>query len=384
MMKMKRIKQDIKMYDTTLRDGEQMAGVVFSPSEKLKLASKISDFGASIIGIMPAISKDEMKLARIISDMGLKSDITAATMLRKEHIDLAAYCGVNRVILFTSISDIHLKNKLCITKEENLNRSLEFIEYAYGLGLKVDFAAEDATRADMNHIIEFINSVSNKVDYFLPCDTLGILTPFDTYRFIATIKKNCDCKIGMHAHNDFGQATANTLAGLEAGADLFSGTFNGIGERTGNAPIEEIVMALKIQYGVNLNLRYEMINGICNLVERCSKVRLQKHKPVCGRNAFSHESGIHVNGILKYPKNYENFNPRIIGSRRRILFGKHSGISSLRYLFSDEFSDEELSEILNEIKEMSQLQKRAFSEEEIMDLYGTKTDNLGLIAENRI
>lgn len=367
--KMPKIKQKIKVYDTTLRDGEQMPSVVFSSREKIKLASKISEFGVNIIGIMPAISDKEKEVAKTISNMGLNSDITAATMLRKEHIDIASDCGTQRIILFSSVSDIHLKNKLKITREENINRSLEFIEYARQLGLTVDFAAEDATRADMNYVIEFINAISKKVDYFLPCDTLGVLTPFQTYDFIKKIKQNCNCKIGMHVHNDFGQATANTLAGLEAGADMFSGTFNGIGERTGNVPIEEVVMALKIQYGLDLNVKYEMINEICNLVERYSRVRLQKHKPISGRYAFAHESGIHVDGILKYPPNYENFNPTIIGRRRKILFGKHSGMCSLRYLFGNRFSEQELISILSDIKERSQIQKKAFSEREIVNLY---------------
>ncbi|MBW2984304.1 homoaconitate hydratase [Candidatus Woesearchaeota archaeon] len=379
---MNKIKQKIKVYDTTLRDGEQMPGVVFSPEEKIELASKIAEFGVDIIGIMPAISDKEEKATKIISNIGFNSDITAATMLRKDHIDTAAECGAQRVILFSSLSDIHLKNKLRIAREENINKSLEFIEYAYGLGLKVDFAGEDASRADINYVIDFINAVSKKVDYFLPCDTLGVLTPFQTYEFIKEIKQKCNCKIGMHVHNDFGQATANTLAGLEAGAELFSGTFNGIGERTGNAPIEEVVMALKIQYGTDLNVRYEMINEICGLVERYSRVRLQKHKPISGRNAFSHESGIHVDGILKYPKNYENFDPAVIGKKRSILFGKHSGKCSLKYLFGDRFSDKELTIILDHIKEKSQLQRRAFSEKEIMDLCGMKKEYLGAITKS--
>jgi len=313
--------------------------------------------------------------------MGLSSHITSATMLRKDHIDIASDCGAQRIILFSSLSDIHLKSKLNISREENINKSLEFIEYANQLGLIVDFAAEDASRADMRYVIEFINAVSKKVDYFLPCDTLGVLSPFQTFDFIKKIKQKCNCKIGMHVHNDFGQATANTLVGLKAGADLFSGTFSGIGERTGNAPIEEVIMALKVQYGLDLGVKYEMINNICSSVENYSGVRLQKHKPISGRNAFSHESGIHVDGILKYPKNYENFDPALIGRKREILFGKHSGMCGLKYLFGDRFSDEELVNILSEIKGESQLQKKAFSEEEIINLYGTKKEPLSMIAK---
>jgi len=250
-----------------------------------------------------------------------------------------------------------------------LSEALRHVEYAREKGLDVCFAGEDSTRADLDYLVSFINSLSGNIEYFLPCDTLGVLTPRQTYDFIKKLKQETDCKIGLHTHNDFGQATANTLAGIEAGADLFSGTFTGIGERAGNASIEEIVVALKFQYNKTLPLNYESLGEICDLVEKYSGVILQRHKPISGENAFSHESGIHVDGILKSPDNYENFDPSLIGRERRILFGKHSGTSGLRYLFGDRFSNEQYAEMLQMIKSKSESERTAFSEEEVREMF---------------
>lgn len=363
------MKKRIQIWDETFRDGEQMPGVVFSNDEKKEMIKKSSEFGCDIISLMPSISKSEAELTRELCDSELRPKITALCMLNKKSIDLAKSCNVQKVFLFTAVSDIHLENKLKINRKDNLEKSFGLIKYANDLGLNVDFGAEDSTRSDITYLIDFMNSVSCEIEYFMPADTLGCLTPFTTYDFVKKLKKETDCKICLHCHNDFGQATANTLAGIVAGADLFSGTFTGIGERCGNAPIEEVVTALKYQYGQELPVKYKMISEICNLIEKYSGVELQKHKPICGENAFSHESGIHVDGVLKFPKNYENFPPEEIGRKTEIIFGKHSGKSGLRYLFGDKFDEKEYSIMLQGIKQKSQLEKRAFSRDEIMNIW---------------
>ncbi len=366
------LQPEIKIWDETLRDGEQMPGVVFSLEEKIELAKKSSEFGCDIISTMPATCKAEQELTYELCNLGLKSEISALTMLTEDSINLAKACRVDRVLLFTSVSDIHLKYKLKLTEEENLKKSLKFIDYAKELGLKIDFGVEDATRADINYLIEFINTMSSNIDYFLPADTLGCLTPFQTYDFIKKLKQETDCKIGLHVHNDFGQATANTLTGLCAGADLFMGTFNGIGERAGNAPIEEVIIALKYQYNKNLNLDYKKIKEICNKIEKYSGIKLQEHKPISGVNAFRHESGIHTSALLKDRRTYENFNPEEVGAKREFLFGKHSGRNSLVYLFENNFTKDEVSDILLDIKQKSIREKRAFTGEEVRNLYLTR------------
>ena len=302
-----------------------MPQVVFNSKEKTELAVKSSEFGTDILEVMPVVSNSERILTKELSNMGLDSEITASTMLKKEHIEIALDCGVQSVTLFTPLSDLHLKYKLEIDREENLSRALEMVDFAREHGLKVNFAGEDATRADINYVIDFINSMSGKIGYFIPCDTLGCLTPTATYSLIREIRENCNTPLCLHVHNDFGLATANTLAGLSAGAEIFSGTFCGIGERAGNAPLEEVCMALRFLDGIVLDVDYSMLTEICRLVELYSGMRLQSHKPVVGENAFTHESGIHADGVLKHPGTYENFDPGFIGGSRRFLFGKHTG-----------------------------------------------------------
>jgi isopropylmalate/homocitrate/citramalate synthase len=355
----------IGIYDTTLRDGEQMPGVIFSPKEKIELGLKINEFGVDAIELMPAVSEGEAIATKCLCG---KAPIVCSTLSRKSHIDLAKECGAKKIVLFSSLSDIHLVHKLGISREKNLKRSLEFIEYATKKGLGVDFAGEDSSRADFSYLLEFIKAIQDKISCFLPCDTLGCLSPFETYSFIRGIKENCQCKIGLHIHNDFGLATANTLAGLEAGAEMFSGTFTGIGERAGNAPIEEVVVALNHIYDIELDVNYSMIDEICSLVERYGGVKVQEHKPICGGNAFTHESGIHVDGIIKYPLNYELYDPVFVGGRRKILFGKHSGKGALKHLFGRRLSEEALLLITSELKKRSELGKRAYSREEVMGL----------------
>lgn len=344
-----------------------MPGVVFSKEQKKYLTKKFDSFGVDIIGLMPAISYSERELATELVDCGLGGKLIAATMMRKDHIDIAKSCGMENIILFTSLSDIHLDKKLKITRKENLENAVKYVDYAKSQGFQVFFAGEDATRADFSYLIDFMNKLD--VGYFLPCDTLGVLTPYQTYNWIKKIKSECDLKIGLHIHNDFGCATANSLSGIMAGADLVSGTFTGIGERAGNAPLEEIILSLKYQYGVDLDVNYYELSKICSLVEKYSGVRLQKHKPIIGENAFAHESGIHVDGILKDPLNYEIMNPSLIGREREIIFGKHSGTAGLKYLFGDKFNSKEYGEMLQKIKDLSESEGRCFSSEEILNMF---------------
>ena len=357
--------------DTTLRDGEQMPGVVFGFDEKVELATKSADFGVDIIELMPAVSDSEKRLAKQLAHLQLGVEVAAATILKKEHIDIVLDCDIGIVTLFTPLSDIHLKYKLGISRKENLERSLDMVDYARAHGLRIIFAGEDSTRADTEYVVKFINELSKYIEYFMPCDTLGCLTPFDTYGLIEELNSRCLSPLCLHIHNDFGMATANTLAGLEAGAKMFSGTFGGIGERAGNAPIEEVCTALKFLNLADMDVKYEMLTDICRLVERYSRITLQNHKPVVGRNAFTHESGIHVDGVLKNPLTYENFDPGLVGQKRTFLFGKHTGKSIVRYLKEKYGIKRETDEMLEEIKSLSERIHRSLSEPEIVDLLGT-------------
>lgn len=358
---------NVLIHDTTLRDGEQMPGVVFSFEEKLTLAEKFIDFGVDLIDIMPTVSKTEFEVTKNLADF-YPGKISASCRLKKEDIDLTMQTGVKRITLFTPLSDIHLEKKLRVSREENLMRSVEMIDYARYHGLKVDFAGEDSTRADMDYLLSFIKSVENRVEIFFLADTLGCLTPKSTFDFVSKIKQNCNCKIGLHIHNDFGLATANTLEGIRAGVDVFSGTFTGIGERAGNAPIEEVCTGLKFLHGIELNVNYEKLTDICRQVEEFSGIKLQRHKPIIGTNVFSHESGIHVDGVLKEPRTYEYFDPSFVGQKREFLFGKHSGRGSLKKILGNRFSGEEITIILGGIKSLSEAKGISLTESNVKNI----------------
>ncbi len=312
------------IHDTTLRDGEQMAGVAFRKEDKLKLATKIMEFGAGLIDVMPVVSEEEFRLTReLCSQYG--NSVSPTCRAKAGDIDLAISAGASRVTIFSPLSDMHIKEKLRIDREENLRRSCEMIDYARSHGVLVDFAGEDSTRADFGYFGEFVGEIQGKVESFFVADTVGHLTPKSTGNMIRYLKRKFSCRIGFHAHNDFGLATANTVEAAVSGADYVSGTFTGIGERAGNAALEEVCLCLRHLHGMELDVRYGMLKDICDTVQKASGVKLQPHKPVVGKNAFAHESGVHVDGVLKNPATYEAFDPASVGNERRICLGKHSG-----------------------------------------------------------
>ncbi len=353
------------IHDTTLRDGEQMPGVVFSYEEKLRLAELAIDFGVDFIDIMPSVSASETELAQELASRHNKH-ISATCRARKEDIELAYKLGIRQIVLFSPLSDIHLLHKLRISREKNLRNSLEMIDYADRLGLCVDFAAEDCTRADWNYLKGFLSSISDKIRIFYMADTVGYLTPEHAYDFVSELKDIHE-DLGIHMHNDLGLATANTLAAIRAGAKCFSGTFTGIGERAGNAPIEEVCISLKYLYKKELNVKYERIAEICDLVEKYSGIALQSHKPLVGKNAFCHESGIHADGVIKYPATYEHVEPETVGRSRSFFFGKHTGRNVLRH-FLGNMDEETILNILTKIKTIAQNTKYVFSEREIVEI----------------
>lgn len=344
------------IHDTTLRDGEQMAGVAFAPEQKLSIAEKIVEFGAGLIDIMPVVSQSEFLVTKELCSM-YADKVSATCRAKKEDIDRAVSAGASRVTIFSPLSDLHVERKLGITREENIERSVGMVDYAADRGLCVDFAGEDATRADFSYFCEFLRAVQGKIRVFFVADTVGCLTPKSSGNLMRYLKKNFSCMIGIHAHNDFGMATANTVEAALAGADFLSGTFTGIGERAGNAPIEEVCTSLLYLHGMDMGVRLHMLKEICDAVQEISGVCLQKHKPVVGENAFAHESGIHVDGILKDPRTYEAFDPGSVGQKRRICLGKHSGRSGAEHFLYEKMScrlpsEKDIEKLLSVVKKI--------------------------------
>ncbi len=363
----------IKIHDTTLRDGEQTPGVVFRPNEKIRLAKKAIEFGVDLIDVMPTVSDSEFRVTKELAAM-FGEKVSATCRSKKEDIDLAISAGAKRATLFSPLSDLHITQKLRISREENIKRSVEMIDYAVSRGLIVDFAGEDATRADLGYLKEFLQAIHKKIGIFFIADTVGCLTPEPARKLVWYVKNNTSCLVGLHMHNDFGMATANTLEGIRAGADVFSGTFTGIGERAGNAPIEEVCVALKHLYNIEYDFKWnlEMLKEICDYVQKISGINLQKHKPLVGENAFSHESGIHVDGVLKNARTYEFLEPEAVGHKRRIVIGKHSGKKALQHLVGGKISLDGLDAsnmelAMKEIKKIHE-EKESVSKEELQSI----------------
>jgi len=324
---------DIEVCDVTLRDGEQMPGVVFRSDEKIEIAIKLNEVGVEIIEAgFPVVSEAEMRAVRDVSNLGLDSKISVLSRSVPKDVDAALACDVDMVSVFIATSDLHLKYKLHMTCEEAIKTAFETVEYAKDHGLIVRFSAEDATRTDFSLLKRLYKKAEEyRADYVSIADTVGIMNPRTTFFLVSEIKKVVAIPICMHCHDDLGLALANTLAAAEAGAKQLHTTVNGIGERSGNTPLEELMVALRIHYAVE---RYDTtkLTDLSKLVQSCSGVLMPKNKAVVGENAFAHESGIHVAAVLEEPRTYELYSPEMVGSARRIIIGKHTGARALKYI----------------------------------------------------
>ena len=346
---------DITIYDTTLRDGEQTPGVCFGFEEKLEIARKLDQFRINQIEAgFPIVSERERETVKAIAGEGLDAEILALTRTKPEDIDAAIDCGVDGIITFIGTSDIHLDHKMHIGRQEAVNLSEKAIEYAKDHGLFVAFSAEDATRTD----IEFLKRIYGiaeecGADRVHIADTTGAITPDGIRYLVRELVKDINIDIALHCHNDFGLAVINSITGLLAGAKGISTTVNGIGERAGNASLEELIMALKILYGKDLGFKTKYIKELSSLVSKYSGLKVPYNKPVVGNNVFRHESGIHVDAVIEEPLCYEPYVPELVGQKRQLVLGKHSGCRAVRAKLSEcelEVSDDELIEIVKKVK----------------------------------
>ncbi|MEG3224470.1 MAG: homoaconitate hydratase [Methanobacteriales archaeon Met13] len=348
--------EKITVYDTTLRDGEQTPGVCLRTPEKLKIAKKLDELGVHQIEAgFPIVSREEKRSVRAIVDENLDADILVLSRTKKEDIDIALDCDVDGIITFMGTSDIHLKHKLKLSREEILNICMTSIEHAKDHGLFVAFSAEDATRTDINFLKEiYLKAESYGVDRVHIADTVGAISPQAMSYLVKELKKDIKTEISLHCHNDFGMAISNSISGLLAGASAVSTTVNGIGERAGNTSLEELIMTLLIIYGVDLNFNIGIICELSQLVEELTNMRVPDNKPIVGKNVFRHESGIHVDAVIEEPLTYEPFLPEMIGHQRRIVLGKHSGCRAVKAKLDEchiEVTRDELCKIVEKVKE---------------------------------
>lgn len=366
--------KSIYIVDTTLRDGEQTAGVVFANDEKIAIASMLSDLGVDQLEVgIPTMGGDEKQAIKDIVKRNLKSSIMAWNRAVISDIEQSIDCGVDAVAISISVSDIHIKNKLRTSREWVLENMVKAVEYAKKNGLYVSVNGEDASRADKEFLVQFMKAAKEAgANRFRYCDTVGVMEPFSLEKEIEYLHKNADFDIEMHTHNDFGMATANAVAGIRGGASHVGVTVNGLGERAGNAALEEVIMALKYVYNMETDIDTRMFREICEYVSRASGRELPIWKAIVGTNMFAHESGIHADGAIKNPKNYEAFDPSVVGLERQIVIGKHSGRAAIVNKFKEyniTLTDEEANNILEQVRAASVRLKRPLFDKEIVQMY---------------
>ena len=356
----------VRIFDTTLRDGEQSPGVALSPENKLNIAKKLDELGVDAIETgFPVISEGEQKAIKMITQANLSAELCGLARTNQQDIDAVVDCGLKYVHTFIATSDIHLQYKLHLSQDQALEKAIESVEYAKSRGLQVEFSAEDATRTDRDFLKKIFTAVTkagaDRID--IP-DTVGYSTP----QYIAEITKDAieatKLPISVHCHNDFGLAVANAISGIQAGAQCAHVTINGIGERAGNASLEELVMALqclKFDQSWETNIKTELLYETSKYVSKLAGMPVQPNKAIIGENAFGHESGIHTHGVLSNPLTYEPISPEIVGRNRWLRVGKHAGAHGVDAMLNEygvQPDKNQLKKILEKVKAIGDQGKR--------------------------
>ena len=355
----------MEILDTTLREGEQTPYVNFTIDEKLHIARLLDQIGVDMIEAGdPSVSPNIATAIERIASLGLRAEIVAHSIASRPSIDRAKACGANRVAIFYATSKIHLDAKLHKTEEQAIAIIQEHVAYAHGLGLKVRYTPEDATRTDFEFLVKVCNAaIEAGADRISFADTLGIMQPHIFCERVQALRgRLLPCKIDLHCHDDYGLALANAMAGIRAGADCIHTTINGLGERTGIPDLAETVVAFHNLEGVE-KYNIEPLMDTSTYLEKVSGFFLAPNKPITGQNAFTHKSGVHTNGILKDPRTYEPFDPAILGRERKIVIDKYTGKSAVQSRLDEygiEVSAAELEVIVSRIKNIGDQRKQLF------------------------
>ena len=328
----------IRILDSTLREGEQHPGVSFTIKQRIQIAWMLDSFGVDQIEISPVVSPDHMEATKTIIRQGLSADIVAHTRAIKSDVDVAIDCGATWVATYMGISDIHLSAKLKISREEAKARALEVADYIKAHGLKSRFTMEDASRTEPAFLIEMCKEMNRRgIERISIPDTVGIMRPRGMYNLVKMVHDSIDTSktsLDVHCHNDVGLALANALAGCEAGADQIHTTIDGFGERTGIPSLAETAVALTLIYKSNNDLRLHMLKDLSKTISEYISLPVPESKPIVGDSAYKHKAGTHLAAILRNPAAYEIIEPKVVGNRRKIVFGELAGKNGAAYLLS--------------------------------------------------
>lgn len=375
-----KLPEKVSFHDITLRDGEQQAGIIFRKDDKIKIARMLDEVGVSRIEAgMPAVSREEKEAVKAIANEGLTAKVFSFARCMKKDVDLALECDVDGVIMEIPSSDHLLKYAYGWTVEKAINLSVEATKYAHEQGLHVAFFTIDSTRAKFETFWGIIDNVATKghMDSYVLVDTFGVCTPEATSYLVKEVKKRTDKPIEMHCHNDFGLAIANSVAGALAGAEIVHTTVNAIGERSGNAALEEVAATLEVLYGVKTEVNFQRFRELSKLVEEVSRIQMPPHKPIVGDNAFTTESGI-IAGWWARAKDVKPlevfpFNPDFLGfDKVEISLGKGSGKASIIYRMKELGltipPDEEIYTILEKVKVLAEEKRRLVTDNEFISI----------------
>ena len=325
----------IRVLDSTLREGEQHPGVSFTNKQRIQIAWMLDYFGVDQIEISPVVSPDHKEATKTIIKQGLRADIVSHGRALTEDIDVSLACDAKWVAAYLGISDVHLKDKLRITKEQALERAVKTVSYAKEHGLKIRFTVEDGSRADPEFLITVCKAIQEAgVDRISLPDTVGIMRPVGMYNFVKNVRSIIDTPLDVHVHNDIGFALANAFSACEAGVDQIHTTIYGIGERTGIPSLAEVAVALTYLYKSPNDFRLDMLADLSRLIEQYTTIRPYDSKPIVGTSAYKHKAGTHLAAILKNPAAYEPIPPRVVGNHRTIVFGELAGKTGAGYLMS--------------------------------------------------
>lgn len=348
----------VRIFDTTLRDGEQTPGVSVTPEQKFKIALKLDEIGVDAIEVgFPIVSQGEMDAIKAITKQGLNAEVCGLARTVQSDIDAALNCNLKYVHTFIATSDIHMQYKLKMTREQVLEKAIWAVDYAKKNGMQVEFSAEDATRSDrvfVNRVFEAVaDAGADRLD--IP-DTVGYATPQYFAELVNDVKIATKLPVSVHCHDDFGLAVANAISGINAGASCAHVTINGLGERAGNTSLEEFVMALQCLYNKKHNIKTELLYETSKLISNIMGIIVQPNKAIIGENAFGHESGIHTHGIINNPLTYEPISPELVGRKRWMQAGKHAGAHGIKAML-EEFgikpTDEQLHNIVEKQKNLA-------------------------------